>query len=99
MKDNMFAWNDAIQELTSKSTGSPTHSKDEWIHTGETENGMQIWIKEMRTEDENYLWIQYRNNEGQKLTNTQISFKNIRLYNELLNTWFMETGHEGGQIR
>ncbi|TYP77509.1 hypothetical protein BCM02_10269 [Paenibacillus methanolicus] len=38
-----------------------------WLHTGETEVGLQIWAKEKNIEDQRYLFIEYRDADGTRV--------------------------------
>ena len=62
-----------------------------WMHTGETENGLEIWIKQViiidkftRNKDK-YIYIQYIL-EGERIgTIQQYNIKQIRLINSLID--------------
>lgn len=65
----------------------------DWLHTGETENGLQIWAREDVYNGERYLFVEYRNSEGERVGSTQdYPISQIRLLNAVLESLDMEYG-------
>lgn len=68
-------------------------SEINWMHTGETENGLQIWINQIDIDGEKYLQMQYKTKDGQRIGEMQtIAFKRIKLLNSLVGCAEMEWG-------
>ena len=65
---------------------------NEWIHTGETETGLEIWVKQEILDDVKYLKYQYRDLKGTVLSSHEITFNQVRLVNSLVDTIESEFG-------
>lgn len=68
---------------------------NEWIKTGESENGMlDIFVKGETLDGDRYLKVQYKDKEGNKVgTQEQIPVKRIQLLSALLDSINMEYGN------
>lgn len=64
----------------------------EWMHTGETETGLEIWAKQEVIDGEKYLKYQYRDSDGAILSSQDISFNQITLLKGLKDIMEMENG-------
>jgi len=65
-----------------------------WIHTGETETGLQIFIKIDDLHGERYLKVQYKDPSGNKVGEMQLyTAKQVRLLNSLIDSWDAEVGY------
>jgi len=67
---------------------------NEWLHTGESENGkLQVWCKIDTIDDEKHLKMQYRDDNGNVIGTTQIHpVDHIKLLNSLVDCYRMEYG-------
>ncbi|KJD43761.1 hypothetical protein [Paenibacillus terrae] len=66
---------------------------DQWIHTGEAENGLQIWVTEYNEDGVRYIKIAYKDNEGNRVGKIQdYPVAEIRLLNALVDTLETENG-------
>ncbi|ASA22707.1 hypothetical protein [Paenibacillus donghaensis] len=64
-----------------------------WLHTGETENGLEIWAKEDTVEDTRYLKMEYRDSEGKRVGQTwDHPVSQVRLMNAILDSLELENG-------
>jgi hypothetical protein len=64
-----------------------------WLHTGETENGLEIWAKEDTVENTRYLKVEYRDSEGNRVGNTWDSpVSQVRLLNAIMDSLELENG-------
>jgi len=63
-----------------------------WIHTGETETGLEIWVKQEILDSVKYLKYQYRDSYGKIFCSHEISFNQVRLLNSLVDTIESENG-------
>jgi hypothetical protein len=66
----------------------------EWLHTGESENGvLQVWCKIDTIDDVKYLKMQYRDADGKIVGTTQdYSVSHIKMLNGLIDCYRMEYG-------
>jgi len=67
---------------------------NDWIHTGETETGLQIWIEiDSDVNGTRYLKLQYKDPSGNKVGDMQLyPVSQVRLLNSLIDTWDAEVG-------
>lgn len=59
--------------------------KEDWIHTGETESGLQIWAKQEIANGENYLKYEYRTEVGVVTYSDEISFSKVNFLKGLVD--------------
>jgi hypothetical protein len=64
----------------------------DWMHTGETETGLEIWAKQTIIDGEKYLKYRYKDSEGKILVDQCISFNQITLLKGLRDIMVMENG-------
>ena len=60
-------------------------SSNDWKHTGETENGLEIWIRKLFVDNEEYIQMKYMKDNKMIGTTQEYNFKQIRLLNSLID--------------
>lgn len=64
----------------------------DWMHTGETDSGLQVWAKQEIIKGENYLKYEYRTEAGIVTYSDEISFSKVNFLKELVDIMKMENG-------
>lgn len=65
----------------------------EWLHTGESENGMlEVWCKIDTIDDVKYLKVQYRESSGNIIASFDHQVDHVKLLNGLIDCYRMEYG-------
>lgn len=71
--------------IKEKSIILESKNSNEWKHTGETENELEIWIKSLNIENEEYIQIKYIKDDKRIGEIQQYNIKQIRLLNSLID--------------
>ncbi|SLK16063.1 hypothetical protein [Paenibacillus sp. RU5A] len=67
--------------------------ENDWLNTGQLENGLQVWEKEYTESNVPYLKLEYRDHNGNRVGGSEvIPVTQIRLHSAVLESIEIEYG-------